>query len=73
VRIELVILKKKSRLTMALSFDFYYEFCSVWKTVESLLCTLSVTGVPGLVKGKGHPITGHEGPTGGVEVYPYSF
>jgi hypothetical protein len=25
------------------------------------------------VKGKGHPITGHEGPTGGVEVRLYSF
>jgi hypothetical protein len=25
------------------------------------------------VKGKGHPITGHEGPTGGVEVELYSF
>jgi hypothetical protein len=24
-------------------------------------------------KGKGHPITGHEGPTGGVEVQLYSF
>jgi hypothetical protein len=24
-------------------------------------------------KGKGHPITGHKGPTGGVEVKPYSF
>jgi hypothetical protein len=24
-------------------------------------------------KGKGHPITGHGGPRGGVEVLPYSF
>jgi hypothetical protein len=24
-------------------------------------------------KGKGHPITGHEGPIGGVEAYLYSF
>jgi hypothetical protein len=28
---------------------------------------------PHLVKGKGHPITGHKGPRGGVEVYLYSF
>jgi hypothetical protein len=26
-----------------------------------------------LSKGKGHPITGHEGPTGGIEVQLYSF
>jgi hypothetical protein len=26
-----------------------------------------------MVKGKGHPITGHEGPTGGGEVELYSF
>jgi hypothetical protein len=24
----------KSRLTMVLSFDFYYEFYSVWETVD---------------------------------------
>jgi hypothetical protein len=30
-----------------------------------------VTGYRG--KGKGHPITGHDGPTGGVEVSLYKF
>jgi hypothetical protein len=26
-----------------------------------------------IIKGKGHPITGHQGPRGGVEVWLYSF
>jgi hypothetical protein len=36
----------------------------------SLSCWIVVSFMS---KGKGHPITGHEGPTGGVEVQPYSF